>query len=111
MRPLRGSEWCWTHDPDKAGDRVAARLKGGQNRRTPSRSASMAPPSLRTVDEIQQGIDHVWLDTLEQENSAQRSRTLVAILTAALNVLDKERFEERLAALEQAAGQNWRRAA
>jgi hypothetical protein len=73
MRTLHGSDWCWTHDPEKAEQRAAARLKGGQNRRTPSRSTAAAPQSLRDVESIQQGIEYVWLETLEQENSAQRS--------------------------------------
>ena len=40
-------------------------------------------------------------------SSAQRSRTMVAVLTAALRVLEVEKFEERLAALEALAGHGW----
>jgi hypothetical protein len=105
MRPLRGKAWCWNHDPENVAARQAASQRGGWNRRTAKRSAADAPQSLRDVESIQQGIDHVWLETIEQENSGQRSRTMVAVLVAALRVLEVEKFEERLAALEAQAGQ------
>jgi hypothetical protein len=41
-----------------------------------------------------------------QENSGQRSRTLVAILLAAIRALEVGEFEQRIRAVEQAVNQN-----
>ena len=54
---------------------------------------------------IQAGINLVWQDTLRQENSGSRSRTLVAVLLAAVKCLEVGEYEERIKALEQAVNQ------
>jgi hypothetical protein len=111
MAPLRGSEWCWIHDPAKAGERAEARRRGGLNRRTPgtviaSLGAGITPPlTLDDMGSIQAGLNAVWRDTLAQENTGSRSRTLVAVLLAAVKCLEVGELEERLAALEQAVNQ------
>jgi hypothetical protein len=93
MAPLRDSGYCWTHDPAKARERAEARQRGGRNRRTPgsviaSLGVGVAPPAgLSDMASIQAGLDLVWRDTLAQENSGSRSRTLVAVLLAAVKCL------------------------
>ena len=82
MAPLRGSEWCWTHHPEKAAERAEARRRGGTNRRTPgtvigSLGPTVKPPeTLHDMPSVQAGLNLVWRDTLAQENSGSRSRTL-----------------------------------
>jgi hypothetical protein len=108
MAPLRDSDYCWTHDPSKGRERAEARQKDGRNRRTPrtviaSLGADITPPAgLDDMASIQAGLNLVWRDTLSQENSGSRSRTLVAVLLAGVKCLEVGELEERLAALEQA---------
>jgi hypothetical protein len=117
MSPLRDSDYCWTHDPSKGRERAEARQKGGRNRRTPGTviatlGASVQPPAgLNDMASIQAGLNLVWGDTLVQENSGSRSRTLVAVLLAAVKCLEVGEMEERLAALEQTVNQRPGRAA
>ena len=115
MAPLRDSEWCWIHDPAKAPDRAEARRRGGLNRRTPrtviaSLGGGITPPlTLDDMASIQAGLNAVWRDTLGQENSGSRSRTLVAVLLAAVKCLEVGEYEERIKALEQAVNNGgWR---
>jgi hypothetical protein len=111
MAPLKDSDFCWTHDPSKARQRAEARQRGGRNRRTPgtviaSLGADIQPPAgLDDMAAIQSGLNFVWRDTLLQENSGSRSRTLVAVLLAAVKCLEVGEFEERLEVLEQAVNQ------
>jgi hypothetical protein len=55
---------------------------------------------------VRSGIDLVWRDTLRQENSGSRSRTLVAVLMAAMKALEVGEYEARIQALEQSVTQN-----
>jgi hypothetical protein len=117
MAPLRDSDYCWTHDPSKGRERAEARQRGGRNRRTPGTVITSlgggitAPLALDDMSSIQAGLNLVWNDTLAQENSGSRSRTLVAVLMAAVKCLEVGELEERLAALEQAVNQRPGRAA
>ena len=117
MAPLKGSEWCWIHDPSKARERAEARRRGGRNRRSPGTViASLVPPivppaTLDDMPSIQAGLNLVWRDTLAQGNCGSRSRTLVAVLLAAVKCLEVGEYEERIKALEQAVNQRPGRAA
>jgi hypothetical protein len=112
---LPGEAWCWIHHPDKAAERAAARRKGGINRRTVGTviaSLGVTPPaSLDDMPSVQAAINFIWTDTLRQENTGSRSRTLVAIALAAVRCLEVGEIEERLKALEQANAQRPGRAA
>jgi hypothetical protein len=111
MAPLKGSDWCWNHDPEKAQERTEARVRGGSRTRTTGTVLSTPEPAdrlpleLRDMPAVQGALDLVWRDTLRQENSGQRSRTLVTILLAAMKALEVGEYEERIQALEQAAQQ------
>ena len=70
-----------------------------------------APIPLGDVPAIQTELERVYLDTLALNNSPARSRTLVAVLTAAINALAIGEHEERLAALEARAAFNYPRRA
>ena len=101
MPRLSGSEFCFSHEPTKGRDRALARAKGGRNRQTPRGSAPPAEaPALRTVDAIQRQLEAALYDTLHQENSEQRSRTLGYLLGIGLRALEVGGLEERVAAIE-----------
>ena len=107
MPPVAGSRRCFAHDPARGRDRAAARKRGGRNRRAPAPSADgrsggadRGPVALRDVASVQALLEATVTDTIAQENSAQRSRTLGYLLGIALKALEVGELEERLAALE-----------
>ncbi len=101
MAPLRGSSWCWNHDPGRAGERHEARRRGGFNRRRPTGN----PPAevrLRDVAALQEILETGVRDTLALENSVARSRTLGYLVGQALRALEVGELEERVTSLEEA---------
>jgi hypothetical protein len=42
MRTMKGTDWCWNHQPGRELEREAARRKGGQHRRKRWRDADGA---------------------------------------------------------------------
>jgi len=111
MAPLKGSDWCWNHSPEKARERAEARKRGGSRSRPPGTVLDTEEPldglplALGDMQAVQSALDLIWRDTLRQENSGQRSRTLVTIALAAIKVLEVGEVEERIRALEQAIAQ------
>lgn len=103
MAPLEGKAFCWAHDPENVREREAARKKGGRNRQTPKSGGGGGEgdrPQYRSVEAIQALLERTIADTLLQENSDKRSRTLAALAKVQLETIDAGDFEERLAALE-----------
>jgi hypothetical protein len=58
------------------------------------------PTTLRDPESIQKGLEATLADTWLQENSHNRTRALVAILTAAMQALDYGDLRERMDAIE-----------
>jgi hypothetical protein len=99
MAPLTDSDFCFAHDPRRGRERAKARKLGGQNRRTPT-TGPLPVVKLRDVGSIQERLETTVAETIGQENSAQRSRTLGYLLGFALRALEVGEFEQRLARLE-----------
>ncbi len=98
---LTGSDLCFTHDPERAQERAAARRRGGHNRRTPkAEDPSGYPTRLRSVADVQAVLERALADTWAQENSGARTQALVRLAHGALKALEVGDLEERLAALE-----------
>ena len=105
MAPIAGSPYCFAHSPDRARERAEARKLGGRNRQTTGATGSPSEPvRLRDVRSVQALIESAVSDTLVQENSAQRSRTLGYLAGIALRALEVGELEDRLAALEARLG-------
>lgn len=101
MPPLRGTDRCFNHSPDRARQRANARKRGGRQRRTPFLfPPPTGPTPLRDVASIQAVLERVMSETLVQPNGHQRSRTIAALLTVSLRTLEFGEFEARLTALE-----------
>ena len=94
------SGWCFAHDPARGRERAKARKKGGRNRRAPKIGSQPEEVRLRSVDAVQVLLERTVADTLAQENSAQRSRTLGYLVGMALKALEVGELEERLTILE-----------
>jgi len=97
------SGYCFTHDPARGRERAQARKRGGERRRVPHVADwSTVPKQIRDVPGVMALLDVAALDTLAQENSAQRSRALVGVALAYLKALEVGELESRLEAIEQA---------
>ncbi len=100
MAPLRGSSWCWNHDPGRARDRQAARKRGGLNRRRCKADLSVEV-RLDDVAALREILETAVRDTLVLENSVARSRTLGYLVGQALRALEVAELAERVAAMEE----------
>jgi len=104
MAALTGRRRCWNHSVATAKARAEARKRGGRNRQTPKADRQVVRPvSLRTVADVMALLEETLADTREQENSGQRSRTLISLALAALKALEVGELEERVEALEALA--------
>ncbi len=99
MPPLQGTAWCWAHSPEKAAERAAARRKGGQLRQAPAAPVG-APPSLRSVAELQAVIEQAAGELLSLPRSVAKARAIGGLVTVAGKLLEVGELEQRLAALE-----------
>ena len=100
MAPLRGSSWCWNHDPGRARDRQAARKRGGLNRRRCKADLSVEV-RLDDVAALREILETAVRDTLVLENSVAHSRTLGYLVGQALRALEVGELAERMAAVEE----------
>ncbi len=105
MAPVTGSPYCFAHSPERARERAEAREHGGRHRQSGSGTmVSAEPVQLRDLASLQTLLENAVSDTLQQENSAQRSRTIGYLAGIALRALEVGELEERLAALEARHG-------
>lgn len=100
MAPLRGSIFCFNHDPERPADEGEGRPQGGQATRTKFGD----PVPLRDVRAIRRELEAVVGDAKMQPNSPDRSRTILSALRLALEVLAADEWEDRLTALESGLG-------
>jgi hypothetical protein len=90
---------------------MAAQRRGGRRNRVTGIVLTLAedegalPLELGDVKAVKAALNLIWRETLRTENSAQRSRTLVAVALAAMKALEVGEYEERIRALEQAVQQ------
>ena len=103
--PRPGRPYCFGHDPELDERRREARRRGGLTRAAALKEANPLAerPSLRTPEEVL-GVLEGALGLLAAGKVGEaRARTVGYLAQVALRALDC-RFEDRLAALEQAAG-------
>ena len=96
---------CFWHDPEHAAEAAEARRLGGLRRRKEGTVAGAYEfDGLDSVAKITRLLEIAVVDTLSQENSIARARTLAYLAQMALKALEVGEVEERLAALEGALG-------
>jgi hypothetical protein len=94
---------CFWHDPAHAQEAAEASKLGGLRRRKESTVAGAYEfEGLDSVPKITRLLEIAVVDTLSQENSLSRSRTLAYLAQMALKALEIGGQEERLGALEAA---------
>ena len=99
--PIQGNEFCFWHSPEHAHEAADARRLGGLRRRKERTVAGAYDfEGLETVSHIRRLIEVAVVDTLSQDNSIARSRTLAYLAQVSVNLLEKGSLDERLRALE-----------
>jgi hypothetical protein len=100
---IKGSRFCFTHDPTSGAARALARRRGGQRNRTPhAGNSENIPAQVRTLDDVLKVLDYALTEAMPLENSIQRGRLIVAIASAFVEAIKTGELENRLAALESA---------
>jgi hypothetical protein len=100
--PAASSGYCFAHDPDRKAEAQAARRLGGYHRRTAARVSGDTAITIASMQDVLTLINSIVADTWQQDNSAARSRALLACAEAGVKVLEQTEIEGRLAALEAA---------
>jgi hypothetical protein len=101
--PMRDNPHCFTHAPETEEERADARRLGGlRRRRERTLVGAYELAGLASVPDIRRLFEIALLDTLALDNSIARSRTLVAIGSAAARLYETSELEQRVAALERA---------
>jgi hypothetical protein len=105
MQPLRGSDFCFTHDPANARGRNAARRKGGK-RRSGIRSLAQAcePIALGTPAAIRTLLERAAGDVVSLHNTANRARALGYLAGLAIKLIEVTEIDARISALETSLG-------
>ncbi len=100
--PQLDRPYCFAHDPERATEAADARRLGGLRRRKEGTIAvAYDLPGLETVEGVRRIFEIARTDLLGLENSIGRARALIAVGTAATNLLRTSDFELRLDALER----------
>ena len=99
---VRGSGgFCLTHSPKHANKRRARNAAGGRARAVPKASAGSDAPRIEGTGDVILLVNWVIADTWNLENSAPRSRALLAACAQAIACLEIGDLEERVRLLEQ----------
>ncbi|MDP9364810.1 MAG: hypothetical protein M3Q10_11405 [Chloroflexota bacterium] len=102
-QPVRPSGWCYWHDPTIAAEREAARRRGGRGKSNRARAAKAMPAPMTPADlqallgVVLRGVVAGRVEPGVGNAAANLGRAIVAVREATTT-------EERLAALESAAG-------
>lgn len=106
---MANSEFCFSHDPTKAGEADAARRAGGRQRaRQMERTACGAPDPipawwpLETAAHARAGLAYVVQETLSGHLPARDANATAGALSALVGALRATDLEQRLELLERA---------
>ena len=99
---VRGSEYCYWHDPTKAKERAVARARGGYARhgRNVGRAGKPELVEIREMADVVTLLETTINDVLNLENSLQRARTIATLANVVIKALEFAALEARVCALE-----------
>ena len=95
---VKGSDYCWVHDPRLSRKRARARSNGGRKR---SYEKGENPGAVENVSDIVMGVNATLESAWELDNTAERGRLLATLYGLALKVFEVAALEERICALEE----------
>lgn len=99
--PGRGSDFCFWHDPDKAGELAdAQRLGGIRRKRERTVATAFDFTGLASIDAIRRLLEIAATDALGLETSIARVRALISVSVAAAKLLETGELAEQLATIE-----------
>ena len=88
-----GRPYCYAHDPDKAEERDAARMRGGQSRAEQLNGA--AAVKLRTAGEVRDYLERVARDTEAGLIDPKRATAISNLCRVQLEAIPRADKEER----------------
>ena len=95
---------CFWHSAETAEEAAEARRIGGFHRRKKKSVAAIYDfHGLRTIADLQALLETAAIETLAIENSVNRNRTLVSMVTAGAKLIEIGELAERIEALEAAS--------
>jgi hypothetical protein len=95
--PLQGGDYCLMHDPEHAEEMAQARRLGGLRRRKEQAvQGAFDVEGLEDVEQIRRLLMIAAVDTLSQDSTIARSRTLVLIAQAAAKLRDAGEVAEQM---------------
>lgn len=99
---LTSSPYCYSHAPDRAGERAEARRRGGENRGNAARLRALVPPRLVPVfGKLESALEDVLAGRLE----ARQATAAAALARAMVSVLSAGELEDRVRQLERERGE------
>jgi hypothetical protein len=110
-RAARGSAYCLSHDPARAAQLAEARRKGGQGKAAKRRAMKELEERALSAAAFGGLIGAAALEVYAGKKSPAVANAIANLGKAALAIKEATEVEERLAALEAAAGLGERRRA
>lgn len=100
-RAVKGSLYCFTHDPAHAQARALARKRGGERNRTPhGANLDLIPSEITTIQHARQILLYTLQEVLPMENSIARARVLIALFDSYVESIKTGEIQDRITALE-----------
>ena len=103
-QPVRSSGFCYWHDPSLASERHANRRRGGSARSNAARAKKALPDTVLSPAEIQGMLGLALRDVLAGRLEPGVANAAASLGRALVQVREATEVEERLQALERAAG-------
>jgi len=102
IRP--GRKWCRWHDPELEAERAEWRRKGGEARSNRNRARKQLPDAVLTPVELQGLLSKALRDVLMGQLEPGIANAAAGLSRALVTIRESAELEERLSALEAAAG-------
>ena len=101
---MRGSGFCFSHNPKARARKRAAVAKGGRNRRRPTKAAAPSTKaSVKTIEDVQ----HLLFQSLEELRNGvldgEFARSIGCLAGVATKVFESVEMERRVKKLESGA--------
>jgi hypothetical protein len=101
MPPLKGTRYCFTHNPETRTAQAQARKLGGYNTHTPhAGNAESIPSDIQTIAQARGIITYTLAELLVMDNSIPRARALLSAFDSFVKAFEIGELEARIAALE-----------